>query len=183
MVEARKQQAGTQNAFVTTEIAGQRPQYIQAVIQKQEAEAARKKAEDEKQRAKQAKIEEEEKKQAYSKLNKAIGYFINDLDEDSFIKDWKKHMVNATEADIIKICKEHLDTGFNQPRKAERISMMFTTLLNNGVLSWRTFSGELAEMTSLLPDIELDVPKARQFFFMIMSQLLTAKGDHTMSKE
>merc|ERR1719253_1087046 len=104
MVEARKQQAGTQNAFVTTEIAGQRPQYIQAVIQKQEAEAARKKAEDEKQRAKQEKAEEQMKKQAGANLNKAIGYFINDFDDDIFIKDWTKHAERATDEDFKKIC-------------------------------------------------------------------------------
>merc|ERR1712078_447729 len=69
--EARAQQSGSQNPFASMQIAGQRPQYITAVMEKQEAQRETEN--------KARKAEEKSEGKAFAALQKAIVYFQSDF--------------------------------------------------------------------------------------------------------
>merc|ERR1719316_914801 len=174
--EARAQQSGSQNPYASMQIAGQRPQYITAVMEKQEAQRETE--------SKARKVEERASKdksegKAVAALQKAIVYFLSDFKESTtssaaeadLVQDWKK--ANASESDQAKALKDMIENGFNNANKAPAMVAAILALLKSEAISWRVLETELAKQTPFLPDSLLDNPKADQFYEDLVSGFLT----------
>merc|ERR1719487_3083010 len=175
--EARAQQGGAQNPYASMQIAGQRPQYITAVMEKQEAQRdaeSKARRDQEKTAAKDAKAEGK----AFAALQKAIVYFQSDFKagaasttEADLVADWKK--ANAPESDQAKALKDMIENGFNNANKAPAMVTAILALLKADVVSWRVLEAELAKQTLFLPDSLLDNPAADKFYEDLVSGFLT----------
>merc|ERR1719247_1838538 len=166
--EARAQQGGAQNPYASMQIAGQRPQYITAVMEKQEAQReADSKARRAEEKDQKAKAKEEGK--AFAALQKAIVYFQSDFKaaassstESDLVTDWKR--AGASESDQAKALKDMIENGFNNDKKAPAMVAAILALLKNDAVSWRVLETELAKQTPFLPDSLLDNPAADKFY-------------------
>jgi hypothetical protein len=169
------------------QIAGQHPQYITAVMEKQEAQReADNKARRAEDKAKADKGKEEGK--AFAALQKAIVYFQSDFKagatastEADLVHDWKK--ANAPESDQAKALKDMIDPGFNNANKAPAMVTAILALLKHDAVSWRVLEAELAKQTPFLPDSLLDNPKADQFYEDLVSGFLTCGVKNVSSFE
>jgi hypothetical protein len=168
MREQRAQQSGAQNFFAQTEIAGQRPSYITAVMQKQEQEAARAKKELEKI---QKEKKDEDASSKVDQLRKAIAYFLSDLDEEAIISEWSK--ISPSESEAGKALREIIEQGFSNPKKASDIVKLITATLRGEAVPWRVLEAELAKQLPMLPDLQLDNPKAQDFYQDLVTSFLT----------
>jgi hypothetical protein len=175
--EARAQQGGAQNPFAMTQIAGQRPQYITAVMEKQEAQReADSKARRAEEKDKAAKEKAEGK--TFAALQKAIMYFQSDFKasassstEADLVADWKK--ANASESDQTKALKDMIESGFNNANKSPAMVAAILALLRAEAVSWRVLETELGKQTPFLPDSKLDNPMAEKFYEDLVSGFLT----------
>jgi hypothetical protein len=175
--EARAQNQGAQNPFASMQIAGQRPQYIVNVMEKQEAQREadnKQRRAEEKDRAKQEKNEGK----AFAALQKAIVYFQSDFKatassstETDLVTDWKR--AGATESDQAKALKDMIENGFNNANKSAAMVAAILALLKSEVISWRLLEAELAKQTPFLPDSLLDNPMADKFYEDLVSGFLT----------
>jgi hypothetical protein len=186
--EARAQQGGAQNPYASMQIAGQRPQYITAVMEKQEAQRdADSKARRAEEKDQKAKAKEEGK--AFAALTKAIAYFQSDFKagtnssstEADLVADWKK--ANAPESDQAKALKEMIDTGFNNANKAPAMVTAILALLKGDVITWRVLEAELAKQTPFLSDSLLDNPNASKFYEDLVAGFLTINVKNVPSFE
>jgi hypothetical protein len=174
--EARAQQGGAQNPYASMQIAGQRPQYITAVMEKQEAQREEK---DKARREEKAAKEKSSEGKTLAALQKSIVYFLSDFKgsasssstEADLVADWRK--ANASESDQAKALKDMIDNGFNNDKKSAAMVAAILALLKAEVISWRVLEAELAKQTPFLPDSLLDNPKADQFYEDLVSGFLT----------